>query len=177
MIFNETKLKGAYIIKPEKIEDERGFFTRTWDKKKFQEKELDANFVQNNVSFNKKKGTIRGMHYQIHPYEEIKLIRCTRGRVFNVIIDLRSDSKTYKQWDAVELNQDNHLMRYVPKGFANGIQTLEDNTEIFYQMSQFYEPKEERGIRWDDPVFNIKWPEKVTVISKKDLSFKPSNDF
>jgi len=169
--FTKSKLKDALVIEIEKLEDERGFFARSWDKKICNELGLDVDFVQNNISLSKFKGTLRGLHYQLSPYEETKMIRCTRGRVYNVIIDLRSNSETYKQWEGVELNEKNHLARYIPKGFANGILTLEDNSEIFYQVSQFYTPDSERGIRWDDPSFNITWPEKITTISKKDLSW------
>jgi len=171
MNFIELEFKGSYIVEPKKIEDERGFFARSWDKKIFEEKGLNSNLVQCNISFNKKKGTLRGIHYQIHPYAEAKLIRCTRGRVFEVLIDLRKTSKTFKKWIGIELNSNNHTMLYVPEGFALGMQTLEDNTELFYQMSQVYMPQYAKGIRWDDRTFNISWPEKITVISKKDLSY------
>ena len=172
MIFEKTKLQGVYIIKIEKIEDERGFFGRTWDKKIFEEHGLNHCIHQCNISFNKKKGTIRGMHYQSSPYEEDKLVRCTRGKVFEVMIDLRKDSDTFKHYQSVELTSENYKMLYVPKGFALGFQTLEDNTEVFYQMSQVYMPQYSKGIRWDDPKFNISWPMKPGVISKKDQSFE-----
>ena len=173
MIFTETKLKGAYIIEPEKIEDERGFFARTWDQKKFSELGLNSKIVQCNISFNKKKGTLRGLHYQIAPYEEAKLVRCTQGKVFQVMVDLRPDSKTLHQWIGFELSAKNHKMLYVPEGFALGLQTLENNCELFYQMSQIYMPECARGIRWDEPTLRISWPLKPTVISKKDLSYTP----
>jgi dTDP-4-dehydrorhamnose 3,5-epimerase len=172
MIFTETKLKGAFIIEPEKIDDERGFFARTWDQKKFEELGLDPRLVQCNISFNKKSGTIRGMHYQISPYEEAKLVRCTKGRVFEVMIDLRPKSETFRRWESVELSSENYKMLYVPKGFALGFQTLEDNTELFYQMSQEYKPEYSRGILWNDPAFQISWSLKPTIISKKDLLYK-----
>jgi len=171
--FLKSKLNDALLIEIEELNDERGFFARSWDKKIFEDKGLDTNFVQNNISLSKKKGTLRGLHYQLSPYQETKLIRCTRGSVFNVIIDLRSDSSTYKQWEGVELNENNHRIRYIPKGFANGILSLEDNSEIFYQVSEFYTPNYEKGIRWDDPSFDIKWPDEIHVISKKDLSWEP----
>lgn len=170
MIFTETTLSGSFIIEPEKIEDERGFFARSWDQKIFEERGLNNGILQCNISFNKKKGTLRGMHYQISPYEEAKLVRCTKGRAFEVMIDLRSGSKTYGKWLGVEISAEDYKMLYVPKGFALGFQTLEDNTEIFYQMSEIYMPAFSRGIRWDDPSLNISWPMKPTVISKKDLS-------
>jgi len=171
--FLKSKLKDACIIEIEKIDDERGFFTRTWDKKICKEKGLDVDFVQNNMSLSKLKGTLRGLHYQLPPYEETKMIHCIRGSVYNVIIDLRTSSKTYMQWEGIELNEENHLIRYIPKGFANGILSLEDNSKIFYQVSQFYTPNCERGIRWDDSSFNIEWPRKIKIISKKDQSWEP----
>lgn len=172
MIFSETKLKGAYVIDLEKLDDKRGFFARTWDKKIFEEKGLNNNLVQCNISFNKYKGTIRGMHFQTPPYEEAKLVRCIRGSAFEVMVDLRSDSKTFNQWSGIEINSKNYRMLYAPEGFALGFQTLEDNTELFYQISQVYAPDYARGFRWDDPAFRILWPLKVSVISQRDLSFK-----
>ncbi|MDR4506240.1 MAG: dTDP-4-dehydrorhamnose 3,5-epimerase [Candidatus Scalindua sp.] len=169
MIFTETKLKGAFIIEPEKLKDERGFFARIWCKKEFEAHGLNTRLVQTNVAFNKKKGVLRGMHYQVTPYEETKLIRCTEGAIYDVIIDLRESSPTYKQWIGVELTQDNYKMLYVPECFAHGYQTLQDNTEVSYQVSQFYAPNSEQGIRWNDPSFTIQWPEaKEKIISVKD---------
>ncbi|MGI0073219.1 MAG: dTDP-4-dehydrorhamnose 3,5-epimerase [Nitrosotalea sp.] len=173
MIFTETKLKSSFIIEIEKVEDERGFFARSWDKKIFEERGLNSNLVQCDISFNKKKGTIRGLHYQISPYEEAKLVRCTKGKVFEVMIDLRPKSETFMSWFGIELNACNYKMLYVPEGFALGLQTLEDNTELFYQMSQIYMPEYSRGILWNDEIFRITWPLKSTVISKKDLSYTP----
>ena len=158
MIFRETKLKGAFIIEPERLEDERGLFARTFCEEEFKAHGLNSRVVQCNISFNKKKGTLRGMHYQVAPHEEAKLVRCTRGAIYDVIVDLRPDSPTFKQWVAVELTADNHRMLYIPEGFAHGFQTLEDNTEVFYQMSELYHPESARGVRWDDPVFGIEWP-------------------
>jgi dTDP-4-dehydrorhamnose 3,5-epimerase len=171
MIFTKTKLDGVFIIEPEKIEDERGFFARVWDQEVFEERKLDPKLVQCNISFNKKRGTIRGMHYQISPYGEAKLVRCTKGSAFEVMIDLRPNSKSFKKWLSVEISSENYKMLYVPEGFALGFQTLEDNTELHYQMSQKYMPKSARGIRWDDKTFKISWPLKPTVISKKDSSY------
>ena len=168
MIFTETKLDGAYIIESEKFIDERGFFARTWDIHEFIKNGINSTFVQCSVSFNNKKGTLRGMHYQIYPYEESKLIRCTKGKIFDVIVDLRKNSKTFKKWIGIELSQDNHKMIYVPEGFAHGFQTLEDNSEVFYQISKEYNSKSARGIRWDSPKISISWPLKVSVISQKD---------
>lgn len=170
MIFTETKLSGVYIIEIEKLKDERGFFARTWDIDEFKERGLNTKMVQNSVSFNEKKGTIRGMHYQIYPFDEIKLVRCTRGKIYDVIIDLRPQSYTFKKWLSVELNEDNHKMLYIPKGFAHGFQTLEDRSEVYYEISQYYNSQYSRGIRWDDPSFNIKFPLEISVISQKDLS-------
>lgn len=172
MIFIDTKLKGAFLIEPEKLKDERGFFARTWDYKIFEENGLNPKLVQCNISFNKKKGTLRGMHYQVSPYEEAKLVRCTKGKAFEVMIDLRPKSKTFKQWIGYELSAENYKMLYVPEGFALGFQTLENNTELFYQMSQPYMPEYARGIRWDDTTFKISWSLKPSLISKKDLSWK-----
>jgi dTDP-4-dehydrorhamnose 3,5-epimerase len=171
MIFIETKLKGAYIIELEKIEDKRGFFARAWCQKEFEARGLTGRVVQANVSFNKKKGTLRGMHYQIHPYEETKLVRCTRGSIYDVIVDLRPHSTSHKQWVGVELTAKNYKMIYVPEGFAHGFQTLEDKTEVTYQVSQSYTPGAEAGVRYNDPVFRIYWPLGVQVISDKDESW------
>jgi len=172
MIFKETKLKGAFIIEPERLEDERGFFARTWCQREFEAHGLNPRLVQCNISFNKKKGTLRGMHYQIAPYEETKLVRCTMGAIFDVIIALRPDSPTFKQWVAVELTAENRRMLSIPEGFAHGFQTLEDNTEVFYQMSEFYHPECARGVRWNDPAFGTEWPLSDPILSDKDRSFK-----
>jgi len=172
MIFSETKLKGAYVIELEKNEDERGFFARTWDKKKFEELGLNSRVVQCNVSFNKLKCTIRGMHFQVSPYEEAKMVSCIKGSIFDVILDLRHSSVSYKNWISVELSSENHKMLYIPEGFAHGFQTLEDNTEVYYQMTEFYKPEYARGIRWDDEAFKINWPLKQKIISAKDMSYK-----
>lgn len=172
MIFQETRLKGAYVIEPERIEDRRGFFARTWCTRDFETAGLNPLMVQCNISFNAKKGTIRGMHYQRAPHEEAKLVRCTKGAIFDVIIDLRPKSTTYIEWVGVELTSDNHKMLYVPEGFAHGYQTLTDNSEVFYQVSQYYTPGAEQGIRWDDSLFGIKWPEfKYRFISDKDKNW------
>jgi len=174
MIFSETKLNGAFIIDLEPIQDERGFFARTWCKNEFAAHGLNPNLVQCNTSFNKKKGTLRGMHYQSPPYEEAKLVRCTMGAVYDVIVDIRKESKTFLQWIACELTAQNRKMLYVPEGFAHGFQTLEDNTEVFYQMSEFYHSDHAAGLRWDDPAIDIKWPIPEVVISKKDKLLQSS---
>jgi dTDP-4-dehydrorhamnose 3,5-epimerase len=172
MIFTETKLKDAFIIEIEKIGDERGFFARVWCQNEFEARGLNSCWVQANLAFSKKRGTLRGLHYQIAPYEEAKLMRCIRGAMYDVIVDLRQDSPTYKQWLGVELTEDNRRMLYVPEGFAHGYQTLVDDTEVFYPVSQFYTPGAERGMRWDDPAFAVEWPvtENLTV-SEKDKSW------
>ena len=171
MKFTETKLKGTYIIEPELLTDERGFFARSWCQKEFTERGLNPNLVQCNISFNLKKGTLRGMHYQAKPHEEAKLVRCTTGAIHDVIIDLRPESSTFKQWVAVELTAENRKMLYIPEGIAHGFQTLVDNTEVFYQMSEFYHPDLARGIRWNDPELSLEWPLKEFIISEKDTSY------
>lgn len=173
MLFLETRLKGAYLIDIEPYEDQRGFFARSWCQDEFAKHGLNPRLVQCNITFNKKLGTLRGMHYQIAPYAEAKLVRCTMGAIFDVIIDLRRDSPTYKQWISVTLSAENHRAIYIPEYFAHGYQTLVDNTEVFYQMSEFYYPECARGIRWDDPAFGIIWPDVAQrVISEKDLLYE-----
>ena len=171
MKFIETKLKGAFIITPDLIEDERGFFARTFCQREFEEHGLNSDLVQCNISFNKKKGTLRGMHYQASPHAEAKLVRCTAGAICDVIIDLRPESPTFKQWFTAELSEKNHRMLYVPEGFAHGYQTLMPRTEVFYQVSAFYDPASERGVRWNDPAFGIEWPLPVAAVSQKDSSY------
>ena len=168
MIFTETTLQGAHIVELKKLEDERGFFARGYCSKEFADHGLTPQVVQSNVSFNVKKATLRGMHYQAMPYGEAKLIRCTRGSIYDVIIDLRPQSKTFQQWIGIELTADNYRMLYVPEGCAHGFETLEDRTEVTYHVSEFYTPKAEHGIRYNDPVFKIRWPLEVQVISEKD---------
>jgi dTDP-4-dehydrorhamnose 3,5-epimerase len=170
--FTETALQGAYIVDVEPIEDERGFFARSWCREEFGAHGLHCTFVQSNISFNTKKGTLRGMHYQVKPNEETKLVRCTRGAIYDVIIDLRSQSRTCTQWIAVELTAVNHRMVYVPEGFAHGFQTLEDDTEVLYLMSAYYRQECSRGVRWDDPAFGIAWPQSdIRIISDKDKAY------
>ena len=172
MIFTETKLPGAYIIDIEPREDERGFFSRVWCVDEFAEHNLSTNMLQCNVAYNHKRGILRGMHFQRQPYAEVKLVRCTKGAVFDAIIDLRQDSPTYKQWIGVELTEENHRMLYVPEGFAHGYLTLLDKSELFYQVSQVYTPGAEGGVRWDDPAFGIQWPTTANLlISDKDQSW------
>lgn len=171
MIFKETEFQGVYLIELEKNSDERGFFARSFCKKEFQRYGIDFNIAQSNISFNKNKGILRGMHYQIPPHEEAKLVSCTKGAIYDVIIDLRLDSPTYCKWIAIELSAQNYVSFYIPKGFAHGFQALSDDTVVLYQMSEFYHPESARGIRWDDPLFSIEWPSNNQVISAKDKTY------
>ena len=171
MIFTETKLKGAFIIEISKIEDARGFFGRYWCKNEFANYNLNTNIVQANISVNKQKGTLRGMHFQKNPFQETKLIRCSQGAIFDVIIDLRPQSPTFKQWEGIELTQDNYKMLYIPENFAHGMITLQDNTEVTYLITQFYTPGAEGGIRWNDPAIGIHWPVSPSIITEKDKNY------
>jgi dTDP-4-dehydrorhamnose 3,5-epimerase len=171
MIFTETNLPGAFVITPEQYEDERGFFARVWCQRECKARGVNPRFVQCNVSFNTRRGTLRGMHWQAAPYEEAKLVRCTRGTIYDVIIDLHRDSATFKHYYAVILTAENHTMLYVPEGYAHGFLTLADDTEVFYQMSQFYHPESQRGVRWNDPAFDIHWAADVQVMSGRDRSY------
>jgi dTDP-4-dehydrorhamnose 3,5-epimerase len=168
MRFTETKLRGAFVVELEPVADDRGFFARTYCEREFEEHGLCTQFVQCSVSFNRKRGTLRGLHYQTAPYEETKLVRCTRGALYDVIIDLRADSPTFAQHVAVVLTAENHTILYVPRGFAHGFQTLQDETEIFYQISEFYHAEHATGIAWDDPALAIEWPQMERVISERD---------
>ena len=171
MIFTETNLKGAYIIELEKQVDDRGFFARSWCEKEFADRNLNPRTVQCNVSFNKKRGTLRGMHYQVVPSREAKLVRCTHGAIYDVIIDLRRDSPTFKQHLAETLTARDHKILYVPEDFAHGFLTLEDDSEIFYQMSEFYAPQHARGVRWNDPAFRIEWPIREPIMADRDRNY------
>jgi dTDP-4-dehydrorhamnose 3,5-epimerase len=171
VIFTATKLKGAFVIEPERLEDERGFFARTWCQKEFQAHGLNERLAQCSISYNRREATLRGMHYQIAPHQEAKLVRCTRGSIYDVIIDLRRDSPTFTQYIAVVLTADNRKALYVPEGFAHGFQTLSEDSEVFYQISEFYAPDCSRGIRWDDPTFAINWPRAERIISERDRSY------
>ncbi len=171
MKFIETPLDGAYIIELERFEDERGFFARSWCKKEFDSRGLNSNISQCNIAYNKKKGSLRGMHYQAKPHEEAKVVRVTRGAIYDVIVDLRQAAVTFKKWYAVELSANNHRMLYIPEGLAHGYVTLEDDTELFYQMSEFYYPECARGVRWNDPAFNIQWPDEKILINARDQEF------
>lgn len=171
MFFTETHLKDAYIIDLNRLDDERGFFARSWCRREFEEHGLNPELVQCNISFNNRKGTMRGMHYQAKPHEEAKLIRCTMGSIYDIIVDIRPDSPSFKQHLGVTLTPSNRRMLYVPEGFAHGFLTLEDDTEVFYQMSEFFAPDHARGFRWDDPAFAIELPSAVQVISERDRSY------
>lgn len=172
VIFTETELRGAFVVEPERLEDERGFFARTWDRDEFAAHGLNPALVQCNISYNGRKGTVRGMHYQAAPRKEAKLVRCTRGAIYDVIVDLRPTSPTFKRWVAAELTAQNRRMLYVPEGFAHGFQTLEDGAEVFYQMSEYYHGECSRGVRWDDPAFGIAWPASARrIISDKDRGY------
>ncbi len=171
MKFTETVLKGAFIIELEPNEDERGFLARTWCRREFEAHGLNTRIEQSSISFNRKVGTLRGLHYQAKPYEETKLVSCMAGAIYDVIVDLRVDSFTYKGWLAVDLTAANRRILYVPKGFGHGFQTLEDRTEVFYQISESYQPEFARGIRWDDPAFAFSWPLAERIMSERDRTF------
>jgi dTDP-4-dehydrorhamnose 3,5-epimerase len=175
MIFSPTKLPGAYIINIEKLEDARGFFARSWCHQEAERNGLEPQVVQCNISYNKVGGTLRGMHYQLPPYSEAKLVRCVRGSVFDVIIDLRPREPSFLKWEGYELRATSYTFLYIPKGFAHGFLTLDDDTEVFYQMSEYYAPDYARGFRWNDPLFAIDWPESVKCISQKDQSYPDCN--
>lgn len=170
MKFTELALKGAFVIEVDKIEDERGFFGRLWCENEFKDHGLNTNIVQSNVSLSKKKGTLRGLHFQRGDHAETKFVRCTRGSVYDVIVDLRPDSPTFKKWCGVELTADNYKMIYVPENFAHSFLTLEDNSEVYYLVTQFYSSENERGLHYSDPEINIEWPIEIMEISDKDDS-------
>ena len=171
MKFIETILKGACIIEIERLEDERGFFARTFCRRDFKAHGLNPWRVQCSISYNRRRGTLRGMHYQASPMSEAKLVRCTQGAIYDVIIDLRKESPAYCKWTAVELSADNYMMLYIPEGFAHGYQTLEDDTDVFYQMSQYYAPEFARGVRYDDPALGITWPLDEKIVSESDKKY------
>lgn len=171
MVFEETRISGVFIVMPERHPDERGFFARTWCEQEFAAKGLNPRLVQCSVSFNAKKGTLRGVHYQAEPHREAKLVRCTRGGLFDVALDLRPGSSTYLQWTAVELTAENGCALYIPEGCAHGFLTLQEGTEALYQMSEFYHPESARGVLWNDPAFGIEWPFEPVVISERDKSY------
>mgnify|MGYP000452538110 CR=1 FL=1 len=171
MIFTETKLSGAFVLELEQRSDERGFFARTFCQNEFRARGMNPAIAQCNVSYNAKKGTLRGMHFQVAPKKEAKLVRVTRGAILDVIVDLRPDSKTFRQWTSIELSADNRKALYIPNDFAHGFQTLGDDTEVLYQMSEFFAPDCARGLRWNDPVLGIVWPEGTRIIFAKDEEY------
>lgn len=171
MIFTETPLPGAYVIEPEPSADERGWFARTWCRREFEAHGLETRVAQCSTSFNRTRGTLRGLHFQPAPLAETKIVRCTRGSVYDVIVDLRADSPSYTRHFAVVLSSDDRRMIYVPAGFAHGFQTLENDTEVCYQISEFYSPRHGRGVRWNDPVFGIQWPDADRVITERDRNY------
>jgi dTDP-4-dehydrorhamnose 3,5-epimerase len=172
IVFKETNLKGAFVIEPEKFEDQRGFFARAFSQQEFMDHGLPGHFVEAGISFSLRKHTVRGMHFQAAPHAQAKLVRCTRGAIYDAMIDLRPESPTYKQWFAHELTERNRLLLYIPEGFAHGFQTLEDESEIFYQLSEHYTPASERGVRWNDPAFGIQWPETENIIiNERDRTY------
>jgi dTDP-4-dehydrorhamnose 3,5-epimerase len=171
MVFTETGLAGAMIVDITRHADERGFFARSWCTREFEERGLNPRLVQCSVSWNAVKGTLRGMHYQAPPHAEVKLVRCTKGAIYDVIIDLRETSPTYLQHIGVELTADNRRALYIPEGYAHGFQTLCDDSEVLYQMSEFYEPSAARGVRWDDPSFGIRWPLPIASMSGRDRDY------
>jgi dTDP-4-dehydrorhamnose 3,5-epimerase len=171
MKFEKKSIPGVFELHIEPIHDERGFFARARCRNEFEANGLDPNLLQCNISFNKQKGTLRGMHYQAVPYAETKLVRCTRGAIYDVALDLRPASPAFKKWVAVRLTAEDRNMLYVPKGCAHGFLTLEPDTEVFYQMSEVYNAESSRGVRWNDPAFGIAWPEKVQIISERDRTY------
>lgn len=171
LIFRETELPGAFLIEPERFEDERGFFALSWSACAFAERGLDSRLVECNISFNRRKGTLRGMHFQTAPRAQAKLVRCTASAIYDVIVDLRPESVTFKRWFGVELSAANRLALYVPEGFAHGFQTLADDAEVFYQMAEVYAPECARGVRWDDPAFGIEWPDDERIIIARDREY------
>jgi dTDP-4-dehydrorhamnose 3,5-epimerase len=171
MIFRDTGIRGAWLIEPERLEDERGFFARTWDPEEFAERGLNTDLAQCSISYNRARGTLRGLHYQAAPHEEAKLVRCTAGAIFDVAVDLRPNSSSFRGWFGVELSAENRLALYVTEGCAHGFLTLADDSEVHYQISQGYEPDAARGVRWNDPAFAIKWPGEVVVINERDRCY------
>ena len=171
MIFTEAGLRGVWLVTPEQREDFRGFFARTWCDQEAAAHGLTDRWVQSSLSYTKSRGTLRGLHFQRAPHEEVKLVRCTAGAIFDVVVDLRPTSPTFKKHFAVELTAENRVAIYIPRGFAHGYQTLTDGVEVLYQMSEFYAPEFAAGVRWDDPVFRIAWPESNPIIAERDRSY------
>jgi dTDP-4-dehydrorhamnose 3,5-epimerase len=171
MIFHETRIPGVFEINLEPKLDERGFFARSWCRAEFESHGLNPKLVQCNVSFNRRKGTLRGLHYQAAPHAETKLVRCTKGAIYDIVVDLRPQSRTFKNWVSALLTAESRNAIYVPEGCAHGFLTLDEESEVFYQMSEIYNAESARGVRWDDPAFQISWPEKVEVISERDRAY------
>jgi dTDP-4-dehydrorhamnose 3,5-epimerase len=171
MNFHETKLPGVFEVRLEPKVDERGFFARSWCQEEFERFGLNRRVAQCSISFNNRKGTLRGMHYQAAPHAETKVVRCTRGAIYDVVVDLRPHSPSFKEWVAIVLTASSRNMAYVPEGCGHGFMTLEDETEVFYQISEFYHAELARGVRWDDPAFRISWPRTVEVISDRDRTY------
>jgi dTDP-4-dehydrorhamnose 3,5-epimerase len=169
--FIALPLSGAFRIELDRLQDDRGFFARSWSEREAAAHGLNPRVAQCNVSFNRRRGTLRGMHFQAPPHEEAKLVRCTRGALLDVIVDLRPGSDTFRQWAAFELTEENGTAIYVPEGFAHGFQTLVDETEVLYQMSAFYVEALQRGVRWDDPAFGIRWALPDPIVSARDAAF------
>lgn len=171
MRFEATKIPGVVVVEPDRVEDERGFFARVWCRRDFAEHGLRPELAQCSISWNRRSGTLRGMHFQAAPHAEAKLVRVTRGAVFDVAVDLRPDSPTFRRWFGCELSESNRRMLYVPEGLAHGFLTLAEGTEVFYQISEFHHPEAARGVRFDDPAFAIEWPARPVVISERDRSY------
>ena len=171
MNFLPLEVSGAFLIEPEPIPDERGFFARLWCRKDFEDRGLVGRIVQCSQSFNARKGTLRGLHYQLAPHAETKVVRCLKGAIYDVVLDLRPASPTFGKFAAITLTSENRSMAYVPKGCAHGFQTLEDGTEVLYLISEFYRPDHARGVRWDDPAFGIPWPPGTKILNERDRSY------
>ncbi len=177
MEFTKTTLEGAYLVKPRVFQDNRGFFLESYSKKRFEEQEIKVDFVQDNHSMSVRKGVLRGFHFQLPPYEQAKFVRVTRGRVYDVIVDLRRESSTYGKWESFELSAENFLMLFIPRGFAHAFLTLEENTEFMYKVDNFYAPEYDSGIIWNDPILNVDWPIKKPVLSDKDKALGTFEEF
>ena len=171
MLFHNTPLDGAYIIEPQKISDKRGFFARIWCQNELKEMGLNPEILQSNVGYSVHKGTLRGLHFQKAPHAEVKIVRCTKGTIYDVIVDLRPGSATFKKWFGVELSENNHKMIYAPEGFAQGYITLADESEMYYLTTNFYQPDSASGVRYNDPAFEIDWPIEPQVISDQDMNW------
>jgi dTDP-4-dehydrorhamnose 3,5-epimerase len=171
MIFRETALSGAFVVEVEPLADERGFFARTWCQREFEERGLNPRLVQASLSLTREAGTLRGLHYQARPHAEAKLVRCSRGTIYDVIVDLRPDSATYRRWIGVELNASAYRMLYIPEEFAHGFLTMTDECEVVYHMSEFHTPGAARGVRWNDPAVGIRWPAEIRLVSERDTQW------